>query len=277
MAHDFTVDVHSHNFPPHIAARALTALCRRTGDSLQPSADGTLENQLDHMELAGVDRAVMCPVATKPTQHAVILRTARAIRDGELGDRARRMIVPFASAHPADPDLTAHLREIAAAGIRGVKIHPYYQEFDLADPAVWPMFRTLADLGLVVQCHCGYDIGYPERYDACGPREIATLLKNVRGLTFIAAHLGGCRGFAPHATDALMECGCFLDTSALHRDWHRDEQMRLLRCWPTDRLLFGTDFPWVHYPEALRWVRDIRDPRDHAAVLGGNAARLLGL
>lgn len=274
---EMIIDVHSHNFPPQIAARALGALCRRTGDSLQPSADGTLENQLDHMVLAGVDKAVMCPVATKPTQHDVILSTACAIRDGAFGARAQQMIIPFASIHPADPDWAAHVREIAAAGIRGVKIHPYYQNFDLSDPAVRPLFRALADAGLIVQCHCGYDIGYPGRTDACGPREIAALLENVPSLVFIAAHLGGCRGFAPHATDALLPFSCYLDTSALHRDWHCDEQQRLLRTWPAERLLFGTDFPWVHYPEALRWVRSLRDAHDHAAVLGGNAARLLGV
>jgi predicted TIM-barrel fold metal-dependent hydrolase len=197
--------------------------------------------------------------------------------DGELGARAQRMIIPFASIHPADTDVMAHLDEIAASGIRGVKIHPYYQDFSLADPRVWPIFRRLAELGLVVQCHCGYDIGYPGRYDSCGPREITALLKNVRGLKFIAAHFGGCPGFAPHATDPLLDCGCHIDTSALARDWHCDEQMRLLRSWPADRLLFGTDFPWVHYPEALRWVREFRDPRDHAGILGGNAARLLGI
>lgn len=271
------IDVHSHNFPPAIASRALSALVRRTGNSLQPSADGTLENQLDHMQAAAVDRAVMCPVATKPSQHDVILRTAIAVKDGVLGERARKMIIPFASVHPADPDVMMHLEEIAKAGILGVKVHPYYQSFDLADPEVWPMFRKIADLGLVVQCHAGYDIGYPGRFDSCGPKEITRLLKNVRGLKFIAAHLGGCRGFEPHAADSLLECGCYIDTSALHRDWHRDEQVRLLRSWPADRLLFGTDFPWVHYPEALRWVRGVRAERDHAAVLGGNALRLLGL
>ena len=270
------IDVHSHNFPPQIAARALSALVHRTGDTLQPSADGTLDNQLDHMEKAGVDRAVMCPVATKPTQHGVILRTAIAIRDGELGERASRMIVPFASLHPADEDATAHLEEIAAAGIRGIKIHPYYQEFSLSDPSVWPIFRVAASLGLVVQCHCGYDIGYPGRYDFCGPREIVKLLKNVRGLKFVAAHLGGCSGFAPHTTDELIECGAYIDTAALHIDQHRDEQMRILRSWPRDRILFGSDFPWVHYPEILAWVRSIRAKEDLPLLLGGNAMALLG-
>ena len=136
------IDVHSHNFPPQIAERALSALVARTGDKLQPSADGTLENQLDHMELSGVDRAIMCPVATKPSQHEIILRTAVGIRDGEFGDRAKRMIIPFASLYPSDPDATKHLEEIATAGIRGIKVHPYYQGFSLDDPKVWPVFKV---------------------------------------------------------------------------------------------------------------------------------------
>ena len=271
------VDFHCHNFPDSIAARAISGMSRVTEGHLWPVGDGTLRNHLDHLESAGVDMAVMCPIATKPSQHGVILRTARAIMSGELGERARRMIVPFASAHPKDPDLYRHLREIAAAGVKGVKFHPYYQNFSLADPAVWPMFREIASLGLVVECHAGFDVGYPDRADACGPAEIAVLLENVGSLKFIAAHLVGCAGHAPHATDRMLELGAYVDTSALHRDWHKDEEMRILRSWPVDRILFGTDFPWVHYPEALRWVKSVRDPRDHAAVLGGNAMRLLGL
>ena len=271
------IDVHSHNFPKSLATRAIAGMCRKTEGTLWAAGDGTLENQLDSMALAGVDKAVMCPIATKPSQHAVILRTAIAIRDGELGERAARMIIPFASAHPADRNVHEHLREIAAAGIKGIKVHPYYQDFSLDDPRAWPMFRTIAELGLIVQCHAGYDVGYPSRYDACSPRAIAVLLRNVPGLRFIAAHLGGCAGFPPHATDELLDLGAYIDTSALHRDWHKDEQVRLLRGWPTERILFGTDFPWVHYPEAIRWVKSIRDPRDHEAILGGTAARLLDI
>ncbi len=272
-----TIDFHSHNFPAAIAARAIAGMCRVTEGHLWAVGDGTLANHLDNLELAGVDKAVMCPIATKPSQHAVILRTALAIRDGAMGERAARMIVPFASAHPADPDVSAHLEEIARAGIRGVKFHPYYQNFSLADPSVWPMFRKIAGLGLVVECHAGFDVGYPDRTDACGPKEIATLLRNVPGLVFVAAHLGGCAGYAPHATDEMLELGAYIDSSALHRDWHKDEQVRLLRSWPTERMLFATDFPWVHYPEAIRWVKSVREPAEWPAIFGGNARRLLGL
>ena len=271
------IDFHTHNFPDELAPRAVDVMVKKLRGCLLPVGDGTLATQLADLDKSGVSRAVVCPIATKPTQFQVILDRAKAMRDGVFGEEAAKRLIQLCSVHPADRNYAANLKEIADAGFKGIKVHPYYQDFDLSDPAVRPMFAALSDAGLVVQCHCGYDIGYPGRYDACGPREIEVLLKNVRPLKFIAAHLGGCRGFAPHATDALLECGCHIDTSALHRDWHCDEQMRLLRSWPTERLLFGTDFPWVHYPEALRWVRTYRAPEDHAAVLGGNAARLLGL
>ncbi len=269
------IDVHSHHFPNHIAPRAIAGLIANTNHTLTSVGDGTLTNQLDHMEHDGVDKAVLCQIATKPTQFEVLMRNARAIREGRLGERAQRMIIPFLSIHPADRAYKAHLEQVAAEGFKGVKLHPYYQNFSLSDPRAFPIFEVIASLGLVVECHCGYDVGYPGRYDACGPKDIATLLKHVPNLTFIAAHLGGCAGHPSHATDELRDLGCYIDTSALARNFHRDEEMRLLATWPTERILFATDFPWVSYAEAIRWVKSVRHPNDWAALFGGNAARLL--
>ena len=271
------IDVHSHDFPDAIAASAMRRMCRMTEGLLWPAGDGTLANHLDNLDLAGVDMAVMCPIATRPEQFDVILRRARAILDGELGERARRKILPFASVHPADPEAIAHLDAIAAAGIRGVKFHPYYQDFSLSDRVCWPIFAKIADLGLVVQCHAGGDVSWRNETGRCGPRDIEALVRNVRGLRFIAAHLGGCFRYPPHEVDRLLDCGVYIDTSVLHSEWSKDESMRLLRSWPTDRILFGTDFPWVHYPEAIRWVRSVRVADDWPALFGDNARRLLGL
>jgi len=271
------IDFHSHDFPDSLATRAMREMCRMTEGRLWPAGDGSLANHLDHMELHGIDKAVSAPIATKPKMFDGLLRRAIAIRDGEIGERAQRMIVPFASVHPLDPDVMVHLDAIAAAGIRGVKFHSYYQDFSLADPELWPVFGKIADLGLVALCHCGADVSWRELNGLCGPHEIAMLLKYVPPLKFVAAHLGGCDGYPPHATDELFDTGCYIDTSALHMHWHYDEQMRILRSWPTERILFGTDFPWVHYPEAIAWVKSVRDPHDWSALFGGNAERLLGL
>ncbi len=272
------IDFHSHCFIPDvIAARAIAGMAHGVEGELWPIGDGTLGNQISQMEHDGVDMAVMLPIATKPSQYKVILHNALSIREGAFGEKAKRMLVPFMSVHPLDPDLEKHLDEIAALGFRGIKVHPYYQNFSLADPAVWPMFRKVASLGLVVESHCGSDVGYPGRLDACGPDDIAVLLENVKGLKFVAAHLAGCAGFPPHATDRLLELGCWADTSALARDWMKDEQERICHSWPTERLLFATDFPWVKYSEAIRWVKSMRAEEDWDAVFSGNAKKLLGL
>jgi len=271
-----TIDVHSHDFPDAIAARAMNGMCRKTEGRLWLCADGTLSNHLDLMELSGVDKAVTCPIATRPDMFDGLLRRAVGIKDGEFGVRARRMLIPFASVHPHDPKVLKHLEQIAKAGIKGVKFHCYYQGFSLDDRSLWPMFGKIADLGLVVQCHCGADVSW-ETTGCCGPREAETLLKNIRGLIFIAAHLGGCDGYPSHATDGLLETGCYIDTSVLHRHWHYDEPMRLLRSWPKERILFGTDAPWEHYPEAIRWVKSVRMPADWKALFGENACRLLSI
>ena len=271
------VDVHSHDFPDALAVKAMNAMCRQTEGILWPAGDGTLANHLDWMERSGVDRAVSCPIATHPAHFAPIFRRATGLQDGAFGERARRMIIPFASVHPDDPQVLAHLEQIAAAGLKGVKFHCYYQNFSLADPAVWRMFARIADLGLVVQCHCGADVSWRNVRGMCGPCEIAALLRAVPGLVFIAAHLGGCIGYPSHATDVLLDTGAYVDTSVLHATWHHDEPMRILRSWPTDRILFGTDFPWANCREAIDWVKGVREPADWDALFGGNACRLLNL
>jgi len=271
-----TIDVHSHDFPDSIATRAMDGMCRRTEGRLWPTGDGTLRTHLDLMELAGIDKAVTCPVATRPDMFEGIFRRAVGIKEGEFGVRAKRMLIPFASVHPRDPKALKHLEQVAKAGLKGVKFHCYFQDFSLADRDLWPVFAKIADLGLVVQCHCGADVGF-DFTGLCGPREVETLLKNIRGLVFIAAHLGGCDGYPSHATDGLLETGCYVDTSVLHRRWHYDEPMRLLRSWPKERILFGTDSPWEHYPEAIRWVKSVRVSADWKALFGENACRLLSI
>lgn len=269
------VDFHSHDFPDAVAPRAMAKMCRQTEGVLWPAGDGTMTNHLDSMEAAGIDLAVLCQIATRPSQWEFILRRSEAVMSGELGERARRMLVPFGSVHPLDPEAPAHVEAFAKAGVKGMKFHPYYQDFSLADPAVLPIFRKIADLGMIVECHSGGDVSWSDLRGYCGPAEIAQLVDEVPSLRFVAAHLGGCFRYPSHATDVLLERGVYIDTSALAFRWHYDEEVRLLRSWPTERILFATDFPWADLSEAVRHVRSVRDPRDWSALFAGNACALL--
>lgn len=272
------VDFHTHNFPDELAKRAIDGMVAHLDGSLVPVGDGTLSTQLRDMRRDGVDLAVMCPVATRPEQFGPILRRAIAIRSGELGEDAARMIVPLGGLHPSDTALVRHIDELLAAGVKGVKMHPYYQRFALDDPNLEAFFASLRDAGLFVVCHCGMDPGYPKEPIECGPAQIASMLRRVPGMgpLFVAAHLGGFSGAPPHATDVLLDLGCWLDTAVLESDSSDPEPIRIVSEWPAERLLFATDYYWTSQRFVMDWVKAHRpDPSDLEKIFHQNAMRLL--
>ncbi len=272
------VDFHTHNFPDSLAKRAIDGMLEKLNGSLWPAGDGTLSRQIADMKKDGVDLAVMCPVATKPEQFEPILRRALAIKSGELGEDAARMIVPLGGIHPSDTKLIRHIDELLEAGIKGIKMHPYYQRFALQDPRLAPFFASLRDAGLFVVCHCGLDPGYLADAIECGPVQIAEMLGRVPGFGphFVAAHLGGFSGSPSHATDILLDKGCWLDTAVLESDSTHSEPIRIISEWPADRLLFATDYYWTSERFVIDWVKKHRpDPADQAKIFYENAMRLL--
>ena len=274
------IDFHTHNFPDAIAPRAIASMVEMLRHQFVPFGDGTLACQLADARANGIDRCVMCPIATKPSQADVILRSALEIRDGARGEEAARVIIPLASVHPADPDFRAHLKAIADAGIPGIKLHPYYQGFRLDDPAVFPFFAAVRDLGLFVIAHCGYDHGFLNVPMCCGPVEIAALLAAVPGLgpRFVAAHLGGREGNPSGATDMLLETGCLIDTACLEILQDEPDAIRVMETWPADRIVFGTDYPWNRQRRLVEWVKTHRpSAAEQEAIFRQNAERLLEL
>jgi len=270
------IDVHTHTFPDQIAERALEKLVGKTDLSIPPVMDGTVGGLLHAMHEAGVDRAVLCPIATKPEQAKDILAEARAIRDGERGEEAARHLVPLASVHPADPKWAERLRKVADADIRGVKLHPYYQEFVLDAPDALAYLKKCCDLNLIVQCHCGFDIGFPHD-PICGPERVANVIHHVPGLRFIAAHLGGWKDWEASVKYLLGE-DVYLDTSVLRHGVEDPHALQLLREHAPDKLLFATDAPWMTFEDGIRFVRSAGLSAEHeTAVLGGNAQRLFAV
>ena len=142
------IDIHTHAFPAKIAAKTIAAL--EGGAGISARGDGTIDDLLASMDSAGVDRSVVCNIATKCEQFDNILAWCEQIRS----DR----IEPFASVHPDTPNPAAAVERVAAAHLRGLKMHPMYQEFQLDDPRVEPIFAAARDCGLIVMLHAGFDI-----------------------------------------------------------------------------------------------------------------------
>ena len=88
-----------------------------------PFGDGTLSCQLADARENGIDRCVMCPIATKPSQADVILRTALEIRDGARGEAKSGYIVFAASELKGVGAVRFAVRPLECFGHKGPEIY----------------------------------------------------------------------------------------------------------------------------------------------------------
>ena len=261
------IDFHTHAFPDNLAARAMKALCDGAPDAAA-FHDGTIAGLLKSMDAAGIERAVLCNIATKPSQFDSILRWSTQIKS----DR----IVPFCSIHPDDPDAVAHISAIRAAGFKGIKIHPYYQECDLDDPRMTPIYEQISREGLILVAHCGYDIAF-ERFRRADPPRIRKVTEAFPDLKFVATHLGAWQQW-DEVADLLVGQPIYMELSFSLECLPPAEAKAILMQHSEDYLLFGTDSPWTDQTNALRLLRSLNLPsRRLDKMLRLNGERLLAV
>lgn len=259
------IDCHCHAFPDAIAARAVPAIADLAGISV--TLGGTIRDLLASMDEAGIATSVIASIATKPGHFASILEWSL--------DIASDRIVPLASIHPRDPDAVAHVHTVQEHGLKGVKLHPYYQEFDLDDPGIFPLYAALESAGLVLLIHAGFDIAYP-RVRRCDPVRIRTVLERFPGLRLIASHLGGWFDWDAVERE-LIGRPVYLDTSYAIEDLGPERARKLILAHRPEHVLFGSDSPWKRQKDELGRVRGLELGSElEGRVLGANAGELLG-
>lgn len=280
------VDIHTHTFPDKIAASALQTL--QSMSHVVPFSDGTAAGLTASMKAAGVDYSLVLPVATSARQ-VVHVNDASARLNASSGETG---LISFGCMHPDFPDWKSELARIAGLGIKGIKLHPIYQDVDFDDPRYLRVMERAAEVGLIVLTHAGRDIGYPDRV-RCTPEMVLRAIRQVGPIPLILAHMGGWRNW-DQVEELLVDTQVCLDTAftlgsmtpngdgyygpADLKRMEKEQFLRMVREFGADRILFGTDSPWDGQAEALAEFRALPLPaEEQAAILGGNAQRLLGL
>ncbi len=260
------IDFHVHVFPDALAARAIAHL--ETTGKIKAALDGRVSSLLASMDGAGIGRAVVCSIATKPDQFAPILKFSQAI--------ASPRIVPLASIHPkADPDPVGRVRQVAEAGLVGIKLHPYYQDFELDDPALDPFYRALDETGLIVVSHTGFDFAFARQRKG-DPARVRRVLDRAPGLKLVTTHIGAWDDW-DEVERLLIGQPIWMEISLSIELLGRERAREMLLRHPADHILFGTDSPWTDQATTLALARALDlGPERESALLGDNARRLLG-
>lgn len=259
------IDAHCHVFPDSLASRAIRTL--EQGCPWMSVGDGTLAGLTASMDAAGVERAFACMIATRPGQEEAILSFCRQVKS--------QRIVPFASVHPDSAGPGRLVERIADAGMVGIKVHPMYQNCPLDDSRMDEIYSAAAANNLLVTLHCGRDIAYPADDDRASAQRIVRVLKRHPNVTFIATHLGGWRKWE-QAAEHLLGLGLYVECSFSLQFLSPEEARKLIQGFGTDRVMFGTDWPWVDHAQDIERLKQLDlDHDDLQGIIYGNADRLL--
>jgi len=255
------VDCHTHIFADEIAPKAMEAL--HAAYQAAPVALPTVAGVLAHMAQSGVDRSVICPVATKPSQ-------VQPINDWLLSLHEPRL-VPFGAIHPHCADAGAELDRLERAGVKGLKLQPFFQQFVLDDPRVAALLDLIADRFLLLM-HAGDEI-FPLPEIQPTPERLARLLDRFPKLRMIAAHAGGYRLWNEVERD-LVGRNLLFDISYTTDKAPVEQLRRIVLAHGTDKILWGSDFPWQSQMMALQGLRALGlSVAQERAILGGNFLR----
>ena len=217
------------------------------------------------------------------------LRSGRPpIPNEEIAEAARAnpdVLIPFASVDPARPDALERVKRlIDEHDVKGFKFHPNVQAFFPNDPAVYPLYGTIAEAGLPALFHTGHSgigTGLPGggglllKYS--NPMCLDDVAADFPELQIVLAHPS-----FPWQDEAISIClhkaNVWIDLSGWSPKYFPPQLVQYANTQLREKVLFGSDFPLIT-PD--RWLADFEQApfRDEVRplILKENAVRLLGL
>lgn len=249
------IDAHTHIYPQKIAAKAIAKLEACSG--VPAKVNGLKEGLCASMKEAGIDYSLLLPVATSAKQVDTINEEAGRTNAlaGETG------LLSFGGIHPETEDYKEVLRRVKSLGLKGIKLHPDYQNTFFDHISYKRIVDEATQLGLYMIVHAGEDIGLPEPIH-CRPEHVIDVVKDTQSDKIILAHMGGWRLW-DEVKEKLMDQPVYFDTS-FSEDYidgvsgmlSSADFVELVRAMGADRVLFGTDSPWSAQKEAVEWIQN---------------------
>jgi len=262
-----TIDFHTHAFPEALAPRAMKALLAEA-PGVKAYLDGTVADLLRSMDKAGIEKSVVCCIATKPEQFEPILRWCTEIRSDRL--------LPFPSVHPADPAGIDRIRRIRAEGFPGIKLHPFYQDFFADEEGMFPFYGEVVHQNLLLVMHTGYDIAFP-RTRRADPRKLLGIAETFPDLKLVTTHLGAWQQW-DEVCRHLLGRKIYMEISFALEELGPQRAREMILGHPDGYLLFGTDSPWTDQAGTLALLENLHLPQKKLKqILAENALALLGL
>ena len=307
MQNDLIIDAHVHTYPTAaVGQQALQGMG-------QPGSSGTVGELLGVMARGKISYAVLANMTPTYDMRAAALSNLPAGSspaerekagkeiDEKVIDRMKRRNLWSCTSARENPalvplisiDLLQRQSEMEVEiedkvrnhGAKGLKLHPVSNRFYPSDRGLWPAYQKAAELGLPILFHSGEAevAGYTQA-EYARPANFEPVVQRFPKLVIILAHMG--KGFLGESVALAHKYdNVHFDTSAILSGGEvksgfasREEALTLIRTIGTNRVLFGSDWPWFDPLRAIQQIESLGfSEEEKRMILGGNAARLFGL
>jgi len=255
------IDFHTHAFPEKIEAKAVEHL--ENHYLLHIPRRGDIGSLLNSARSCEVEKIVVHSTATLWRQVENVNNWIASIIDEN--------IIGFGTLHPDYPDCLIELKRIKSMGLKGLKLHPDFQGFNIDDSRMFPIYERL-EPNFPILMHLG-----DERLDYSSPQRMAKILEMFPNLTVVGAHMGGYARWE-EAREYLVGKNIYFDTSSALWRLSPQEAVSIIRNHGVDKIVFGTDYPVAsHKAELERFLSLPLTEEERKKILWDNAAGILDL
>lgn len=305
------IDVHYH-YMPRLSERIATELAqssirsaKRMGRAVDPEAvikkavetwsDPTGEFLIAAMEESGVDLTVICMVDnSNNTRLTAEIMQGLNKATGEVAKRYPDKVKALAGVDPRRPEARDMMKQcFEEFGVIGLKYHPD-DGYDPSGPESYKVLEVVSENNGILLSHTS-PLSPPSRPKFADPMLLADLGVDFPNIKVIAAHMGYV-DWRPWAGLALQQPNMYGDMAMwvtfafgqFNRFCH--ELRGIIDLAGGSKVLFGTDDPLYNVVaptrEFIRLLKDLPSSSPEGvdftheemdAILGGNAARILGL
>lgn len=257
------IDVHAHVFPKKTAEKAVASI----GDyyRLPMAGLGTVRDLISSGSKAGVSKYVINSSAVRPD----LVVTINNFIAGEAQINAD--LVGFGTLHPDFRDIEAEFERIISLGLKGVKLHPEFQNFNIDDGKAFRIYKTIEGKAPLL-IHMG-----DANKDSSSPKRLRFILDKFPDLIVIAAHFGGYQMWK-ESHEYLIGSNIYLDTSSSLSFLSKNDVYSIAQNHGCDKILFGSDYPMWSQKKEMELLSDVGFSEEELdKILYQNASKLLDI
>ncbi|MBE7046123.1 MAG: amidohydrolase [Ruminococcaceae bacterium] len=258
------IDFHCHIYPEKIAEKAVKSV----GEfyNIEMDAKGTSEHLIKLGSKCGITNYVVHSVAVDK-DHVQTINNYIASECEE-----HKEFIGFMTMHADYENKLEEAERAKKLGLKGVKIHPDTQKYNMDDKRMYELYDYLQSEELPLLIHTG-----DYRYSYSHPSRLRKLLDDFPRLIAIGAHFGGWSLY-DLALEYLKDTNCYLDTSSSLDYIGLKRAKELINIYGAERILYGTDFPmWSPDDELKKFFNIGLDDSQNELILCKNAQRILKL